>query len=701
MRTELGRIAGLLQQAPKEPTPLQRRLAELGKVLTGVVAVVVAVVFVLESARGGELMEVLLLAISLGVAAVPEGLPAVVTIVLALGLQRLARRQALIRKLPSVETLGSVTVICSDKTGTLTRNEMTVREVVLADRHYEVTGVGYEPHGAFLRLPERHNVAAQSDPVLNQALLAAARCNNAELISRPDGGWTVVGDPTEGALLVVAAKADIDVHAPRDILLEVPFDSERKMMSVVVRESSGEPFVYVKGAPEVVLPRCTHWLRDHGPEPLASSDRDRLVHINAEMASRALRVLAVAYRIAEVADSLDLERDLVFLALVGMMDPPRPEVYDAVRTCGTAGIRPVMITGDHPGTAWAIGQELGLAATQEEVLTGTQLDSLTDAALCQHVERIRIYARTNAEHKLRVVRAWKKRGAVVAMTGDGVNDAPAIREADIGIAMGRTGTDVTREAADMVLLDDNFATIVNAVEEGRAIYANVEKVVHYLLACNASEVLLIFLAGLLGLPRPVSATQILWINLITDGLPALALGVEPPEPDLMQRPPRPAREPVLSRQRGLRILAHGMLLAFCCLGVSVTLLYGLSLSPEQAQVGTFCTVAFSQLTFSLACRSHTRVMPQLGLFSNRHLLLAMLGSAVLQAAVVSLPGVRYLFDAQYPLSATAWAVIVGLSLLPVTIVEVAKILRKRAEPRRQPRQSSTHTSCTDTDLPLG
>ncbi|MGE5195131.1 MAG: cation-translocating P-type ATPase, partial [Deltaproteobacteria bacterium] len=539
MRTELGRIAGMLQAYETEPTPLQRKLARLGKVLVVICLVLVAVIFAMEMWRGDSLIRAFLLSVSLAVAAVPEGLPAVVTVSLALGLQRMVRRNALIRKLPSVETLGSVTVICSDKTGTLTRNEMTVREILTGSRHYQVTGSGYAPHGEFRsRCAEGGDVAVDpsADPELPLLLTIASRCNHTEVVPAGDGEniWKVVGDPTEGALVVAALKARLQ---PQDqgehVLYEIPFDSERKAMSVVLPHGAGGAIMYTKGAPEEILSRCSAEHRDGETIPLTDSRRREIIEANADMASRALRVLAFAYRDWASAPEHFTERDLVFVGLAGMIDPPREEVKQSVATCRAAGIRPVMITGDHPATARAIARELGIAAPTDTIIIGHDLDAMSDQELAEQVEQIVVYARVTAEHKLRVVRAWKSRGEVVAMTGDGVNDAPAVKSADIGIAMGASGTDVTREASAMILMDDNFTSIVSAVEEGRAIYDNIQKFLTYLLSCNIGEMLLMLAASLLGWPAPLQPVQLLWINLVTDGLPALALGLEPPEPGVM------------------------------------------------------------------------------------------------------------------------------------------------------------------------
>ena len=705
MNTELGQIAGLLQRSEPEPTPLQRRLAELGKVLVVVCLVIVAIIFALQLVRGGKLLETLLISVSLAVAAVPEGLPAVVTLTLALGLQRMVKRNALVRKLPSVETLGSVTVICSDKTGTLTRNEMTVREVVTGGERYQVTGAGYAPHGQFLKCREQEaaptNSASRSpreereqptdgEPVnprdevdLIQVLTTAARCNNATVSPNGDGAdsWQVIGDPTEGALVVAALKAGIEAHdREHHVLYEIPFDSERKAMSVVVRGTAGTPVMHTKGAPEVILAKCTTELRSGQAEPLTDARRDLIMKWNSEMASRALRVLALAYRDHSETHGTEYdESNLIFAGLVGMIDPPREEAKAAVQKCRAAGIRPVMITGDHPATALAIARELHIAAEDGRVVTGQELNDLSDDDLSAQVDRISVYARVSAEHKLRVVRAWKTRGQIVAMTGDGVNDAPAVKAADIGIAMGVTGTDVTKEASDMVLTDDNFASIVNAVEEGRGIFDNIQKFVHYLLSCNAGEVLLMFFAALIGWPVPLVAIQILWINLVTDGLPALALGMEPPERDIMTRPPRPPHEAVITRERGLLILFHGTLIAtVAALGFWI-IYQGDDAHLARARTVTFCITAFAQLFFAIGCRSQRYTMLEIGLLSNPHLFGAIVISGLLQLSVVTLPFAQPVFEiTTHP--SWEWPLIILLALTPVTIIEVGKKLRLLFQP---------------------
>ncbi len=670
--TELGRIAGFLAEERRDLTPLQRRLESLGRALAAACLGIVAVIAALQLLRGLPLSEVLLPAVGLAVAAVPESLPTVVTVTLALGLQRLVRRQALVRKLPSVETLGSVTIICSDKTGTLTRNEMTVREVRVGDAAYEVTGAGYALEGEFRRADG--GAAAIDDADLRLALAAGLHCNNATLRRGAAAEMPqVVGDPTEGALLVAAAKQGMfidEAHTRKEH--ELPFDSTRKAMSVVVRAADGRRLLYTKGAPEVVLGMCTTVQIAGRSEPLTEPRRAEIVQSEAELAGRALRVLGLAYReLSSQRDGEIAEENLTFLGLVGMIDPPRDEVRDAVARCREAGVLPVMITGDHPATARAIARELGILDDgRTGVLTGRQLDGLDESALDGQVEATAVYARVSAEHKLRIIRAWRRCGGVTAMTGDGVNDAPAVQAADIGIAMGRTGTDVTKAASDMVLMDDNFATIVNAVEEGRGILDNIKKVVHYLLACNAGEVLLMFFAALAGLPVPLTAIQILWINLITDGLPALALATEPPEEDLMRRRPRAVDAALISRGRVVEILFHGLLVG----GISFVAFLGILRfhpgEPAAARAVTFCVIAFAQLFYALACRSRRRTVWQLGLLTNRALAGALALSGVLQLGAAALAGETRVWT-----DPRVWA-LGALALVPLLVCELVKWFRR-------------------------
>jgi P-type Ca2+ transporter type 2C len=692
MQSELGRIAGLLARQEPEPTPLERRLTELGKTLIVVCVGLVGIIFCLQMFRGGDLVEVFLISVSLAVAAVPEGLPAVVTISLAIGLQRMVKRNALVRKLPSVETLGSVTVICTDKTGTLTRNEMTVREIITAGAHYRVTGSGYTPRGEFRRGEKLQGVADSieapksaaiaNEPDLRQALVVAARCNNARVQLAPNQSdvWEVIGDPTEGALRVAAMKAGLPgAEQPFPAIGEIPFDSDRRMMSVVCRaeEKAGDSatVLYSKGAPEALLLICTSEQFAGATRPLTAARRLAIAEQAGGMAARALRVLALAYRRDPVQRDEDyVENELVFAGLVGMIDPPRDEVREAVRRCAAAGIRPVMITGDHPATARAICAELHMARDPIIELTGDELDRLSDDQLAERAPTVAVYARVSAEHKLRIVRALQRRGQVVAMTGDGVNDAPAIKAADIGIAMGRSGTDVTKEASDMVLVDDNFASIVGAVEEGRGIFDNIQKFVHYLLACNASEIMLMFVAGLMGWPSPLLAVQILWINLVTDGLPALALAMEPPDRDIMQRPPRPPGQRVVTLRQGLLMVAHGALLT-----AGSTIGFAMAYQNDEANLPAarttaFCIVALGQLSYSFACRSQTRTLPELGFASNPYLFAATGVSVLLQMGVVLLPPLRPIFETTGALGLD-WLLVIVLSLTPVTVIELVKLAR--------------------------
>lgn len=683
MSTEIGHIAGLLQLQPAEQTPLQKRLAELGRVLLALVLLIVAVMFAVQVFRERPILDAFLLSVSMAVAAVPEGLSAVVTVALALGLQRMARRNALIRRLPSVETLGAVTVICSDKTGTLTRNEMTVRRVLIGGTLYEVTGSGYAPQGEF-RI-DGQAVDPRQDAALQNALRIAAWCNHAQ-IARDDGAWRVLGDPTEGALIVAAMKGGIDADGRGESTVhEIPFDSDRKLMSVVVRtkDESSPLNLYTKGAPEAVLPNCAREVFGGEARPLTDERREQILGHAHTMAEDALRVLALASR--EASDERDAdETNLVFAGLVGMIDPPRDEARDAVSRCIGAGIRPIMITGDHPDTARAIAESLGILREGQKVIVGADLDELSEASLTEFVENVPVYARVTAAHKMKIIRAWRRRGQVVAMTGDGVNDAPAIKAADVGIGMGIAGTDVTREAADMVLTDDNFASIVNAVEEGRTIYDNIRKFVHYLLSTNAGEVMLMLGAVLVGWPAPLAAIQILWINLVTDALPAMALGVEPPEPDVMERPPRPTTERVITWRRSLLILVHGALNATVAAVAFWTVYRGEVENIPAAQTTAFMTIALSQLLFSFGCRSFRYTLPQMGAFSNRWLLAAIAVSAALQFAVVTTPFLQPLFKVTPITTFWQWGAILLLSLTPVTVIEVVKLLRTAARKESQP-----------------
>lgn len=685
MNTQIGRIAGLLEREHPQPTPLERRLSELGRLLMLICLLLVFIIFVLQLARGGDLLTVFLLAVSLAVAAVPEGLPAVVTMSLALGLARMVKRNALVRKLASVETLGSVTVICSDKTGTLTCNEMTAREVVLASGRYRVTGTGFTSSGEFVRVSEADAMSpngsanggstaiATADTDLLEALRVASRCTTAHLVPLGDSSnWAVLGDPTEGALLIAARKLGIDAATLwPNAIYHIPFESDRKAMSVVVLGEIDQRMC-TKGAPEVILGASTSELRNAAAVTLTPERRDQWAALAGEMAGRALRVLAVATRHYSGGYSGPYqESELTFLGLIGLLDPPRDEARDAVERCRRAGVRLLMITGDHPATAAAIASELELAE-HVRVLTGHDLDEIDDARLPEELEITTVFARVSAEHKNRIVHALKKRGEIVAMTGDGVNDAPAIAAADIGIAMGLTGTDVTRGAADMVLTDDNFASIVNAVEEGRAIFANIRRVVTYLLSTNAGEVLFMFIAALAGWPLPLLPIQLLWMNLITDGLPALTLGMEPPGPNVMSRPPRDPREGVLTVRRGVRIVAYGALFAFSMAIGFAIVWHGDSTTVERARTVAFCIACYGQMVFALGCRSDQLLFPQLGPRSNLPLLIAISTSAALQLVTVLTPAGREIFGTT-TLDLEQALVVAVLALVPITVLEMSKL----------------------------
>ena len=684
-QTELGKIAALIHretQAEQEETPLQRRLEQLGHTLLWLSLGIVTVVFLLGTLRGITAVTMFLTAVSLAVAAIPEGLPAVVTVTLALGVTRMVQRHALIRRLPAVETLGSTTVICSDKTGTLTKNEMTVTALYQGGEIFTVTGEGYAPAGEIRSNSELMTPALK--PGLMTLLRASVLCNGAEL-RQESLIWHIVGDPTEGALLVVAAKVGLTknhLEQENTWLGEVPFDSERKKMTVVRRTPSG-PVAFVKGAPDVLVRDCQAWLTRGGDiQPLTDAIRQEITATNQRLASQALRVLGVAMRpldrIPDVYDAKSLEHDLVFLGLVGMKDPIRPEAKAAVEACRAAGIRTVMITGDHKDTAVAIAKELGIMEPGEQAISGAELNQLSDEELGDRVKAAAVYARVTAEHKLRVVRAWKQQGAVVAMTGDGVNDAPALKAADIGVAMGITGTDVTKEASDMVVMDDNFASIAAAVEEGRAIYDNIRKSVYFLLSCNISEILLMLLATLFGLPLPLLPVQLLWINLVTDGLPALALAVDPADADLMQRPPRPPQEQFLTRASLLRLFVQGTFIAVITLLTFLYCLYGMDLNLDRARTLTFTVMVLAQLFHALNNRSENRSIFALGLWTNKPLLATVGLSALLQAGIVSWPPVQSIFKVA-PFDPEHWVLAIGIGMLPLVAMEIWKVAKKNVD----------------------
>ncbi|MEW6078331.1 MAG: calcium-translocating P-type ATPase, SERCA-type [Thermodesulfobacteriota bacterium] len=679
-RTELGRVAGLIASMEDESTPLQKRLAAFGHWIVYFCFFLVFLVFGLELLRGGNPLDMFLTAVSLAVAAIPEGLPAVVTIALALGVQRMVKRNALIRKLPSVETLGCTTVICSDKTGTLTRNEMTVQRIFAGNTIVAVSGLGYDPAGEFFTA-EGRRLGIADLPEARKAILCGVLCNGAALTNE-NGRYAVIGDPTEGALLTLGGKAGLckqALEAEYPFVAEIPFDSERRMMTMMRRHGQST-VAWVKGAPEAMLAACTRIEQGGRVVPLTDGEKSRILEVNAGFAGEALRVLAVGWRDLEpspaAGESAAVETDLVFAGLLAMIDPPREEAGRAVQACASAGIRTVMITGDHKHTALAIARRLGIAATDSQGLSGDDLDGLSDPELDRYTQRISVYARVSPEHKLRIVRSLRSQGQVVAMTGDGVNDAPAVKEADIGVAMGITGTDVTKEVADMIITDDNFASIVAAVEEGRGIYDNIRKFIHYLLSCNIGEILVMFVAALFGWPVPLLPVQILWVNLVTDGLPALALGMEPIDPDIMKQKPRPGNEPVATRSAVLQMLAQGAFIALCGLGAFGFVLYIEQGSIDRARTAAFIVLACSQLFHAFNCRSRDKSLFRMGVFSNRTLILANGISFLLQLGVVYLPFLQHIFRTT-PLTLSDWAMIIMVSSFPLWAVEMVKLARRR------------------------
>lgn len=673
MNTEIGKIADLIQQAPETETPLQRRLARLGKGLGLLALGLVIVIFVSGVLRGIDFFEMFMTSVSLAVAAIPEGLPTIVTIVLALGVQRMSQRRAIIRKLPAVESLGSATYICSDKTGTLTQNKMTIQRLYVAGEFREAE--------------------APLDTVSRWLVIGGTLNSNASL-SHKNGTTQVVGDPTEGALVMLGeahqlSREQLTETLPR--VAEAPFDSVRKRMTTLhqVTALNGDPdwlrervkagswITFSKGAPDLMVERMTHVMTPQGIEPLTDEARQAILDANERMAEDALRVLAVGMRTYEGLPTTQpeelaatAEQEMIFLGLVGMIDPPRPEAREAIAICRKAGIQPVMITGDHLSTARAIGRDLGLLTDGKEAITGQELEAMDEETLKRRVKNVSVFARVSPEHKVRIVEALQANGELVAMTGDGVNDAPALRRADIGAAMGITGTDVAKEAADMVLTDDNFATIVSAVSEGRTIFTNIKKSIRYLLSCNAGELAAIFAAIMFGWPRPLVAVQILWVNLVTDGLPALALGVEPPEPGNMDRPPRDPKGPLFTGRETRSIILSGMWIA----GITLLAFWlGWRHTGDVAAGRTmaFATLAFSQLFHAVNNRSEHVPLYKLGLFSNKAMNWAILGSALLQILVMTIPALQGVFGT-IALAGSDWLLVLALSASILLFGEVRK-----------------------------
>jgi len=711
MQTQIGLIAEMIQSYEDEPTPLQVRLDQLGRWLGWGSLAICAIVFIqalvqntdlsIISSQGlgvywqqtqEQLIELFIIAVSLAIAAVPEGLAAVVTICLAMGMREMARRHALIRRLPAVETLGSATVICSDKTGTLTQNEMMAVRLYVANWRLDVSGQGYMPEGEFT------NYGDPADPLDNHEittlLIGSTLCSDA-LLERADaenggeeGPYHIVGDPTEGAMVVAAAKAglqrdELEERFPR--VAEVPFDSDRKRMSTIHRVDEGGPqpgreaeyVAYVKGAPDVILSLCETILEDGVPLPLNPGRRQHIENTIRDLGREGLRVLAVTYRyldaIPEQVTPETIEQGLTLIGLMAMIDPARPEVGPAVEQARQAGIRTVMITGDYPDTARAVAQEIGLMRPDGDVISGAELNTMSDEQLIQRIRDVDVFARVSPQHKVRIVEALKALGHVVAMTGDGVNDAPALKRSSIGVAMGITGTDVSKETADMVLTDDNYASIVSAVEQGRIIYSNIRKFVYYLISCNVAEIMIIFLATLVGSSSPLNAIQLLWLNLLTDGAPALALGMEKGDPDIMEQPPRPVNEPIINR-----FMIVGIVVQTIAITAAVLTAYyiGLAWSPSNpvlAQTMAFVTLSASELLRAYTARSERAPLFRLGVFTNPYMQYAVLLSVVLLLAVVYVPFLQSVFDT-VPLGLREWGVIFPLMLVPSVAAELAKAI---------------------------
>ncbi|MGB5081853.1 MAG: HAD-IC family P-type ATPase [Burkholderiales bacterium] len=727
MNTQIGLIAEMIQSFETEDTPLQKKLAHLGKVLGTACLAICALVFVyglfrdthlVEALNGGflnyleaekkDIINLFMTAVSLAIAAVPEGLPAIVTVCLALGMQRMIKHHALIRKLPAVETLGCATVVCSDKTGTLTQNEMTVVQAWAGGNRFRVTGEGYDPSGEFF--VGTAPFVPRTDPDATVLLHGALVCNDAKLEEKCDetgkASWQIIGDPTEGAMVVAAAKSgyrreEMEKALPR--IQEIPFDSDRKRMTTLHRVDGAHAhaavsgfsyppvIAFVKGAPDVILDLCGLRLDRGRAVGLTQEQRLAILEHNRDMASNALRVLAVAYRpLQEVPASVTpetVEKDLVFVGLLGMIDPPRPEVVDALKVARGAGLKSIMVTGDYKDTAEAIARDIGLLTPGGLVLTGPQIERLSDEELAERVDRLDVCCRVSPQHKTRIVEALKARDHVVAMTGDGVNDAPALKRANIGVAMGITGTDVAKQTADMVLTDDNFASIVAAIEQGRIIYSNIRKFVYFLLACNVGEILIIFAAMLVGMPIPLRPVQLLWLNLVSDGAPALALGLEKGDPDIMKHPPRSPKEPIINRDMAVGIGVIGVVDAAAILTVFYLALQRYPAHLEAAQTMAFVTLCTSELIRAFTARSEYHSVFSIGVFSNRWMVWAVGVSFLLVLMVVYVPFLRPFFDT-VPLTAGDWLLMLPFFFLSPVAMELLKVyFRRRASGKMETAQA--------------
>lgn len=686
MNTQMGKIAGMISEIQEEPTPLQKRLDELGKIIAVGCLIICAVVAFAGFLRGEPVMNMLLTGVSLAVAAVPEGLPAIVTISLALAVGRMVKRKSLIRKLHAVETLGCADVICSDKTGTLTENKMTVQRIFVSDEEIEVTGSGYRKSGKFMM--DGKLINPKGHEAGKRLLEVCALCNNAAIraeqggkgLFKEDGGsYAILGDPTEAALLIMAAKAGVTQQSLADEYRrvdEIPFDSKRKLMSIIAEDRMGQRFAFTKGGCDVLMEKCSGVLWGDKILPITGPLKNKIEAASTRMAEKGLRVLAMAYKPLTAGEPVSrAETGLIFLGLTGMMDPPRKEAKEAVLTCRKAGIKTVMITGDHKLTACAIAKQIGIFHAGDKVLTGKELDVISDEELEQQIENVTVFARVSPHHKLKIVRAFRRKGHITAMTGDGVNDAPAVKEADIGVSMGISGTDVTKEASDVILLDDNFATLVTAVEEGRTIYGNIRKFIRYLLSCNIGEVLTMFLGILMGLPVVLLPIHILLVNLVTDGLPAIALGLEPTDKNSMKKPPRRSTESVFSNGLLTTIIFRGCLIGLTTLGVFVHFLTNFG-SLELARSAAFLTLVLTQLIHVFECKSEERTIFTIPFWNNWKLVLAALFSASIIFAAIFWPPAQMIFRT-VALSGEQLLIVAGyLAFAPILSAIVQKLFRR-------------------------
>lgn len=678
MKTAMGQIAGLLQTAESQETPLQRRLEQLGKILITVALLLTFLVVVVGVIQGHDIYTMFLAGVSLAVAAIPEGLPAIVTVALSLGVQKMIKQKAIVRKLPAVETLGCASVICSDKTGTMTQNKMTVTHLWSGGQTWTVDGGGYQPKGDFFRNEKK--VHPKDEKALQQMLIFGMLCNHSEINLKGED-YILDGDPTEGALLVSAMKAGFNRQKLLEeftIMNEFPFDSSRKMMSIHVKDKQGRHFIITKGAPDVILGISESILWDGRTQYLNKETNQKVQSAIDNLASQALRTIAIAFKPIPantyIFSEKEAESKLTFIGVQGMIDPPRPEVKLAVKECKEAGIKTVMITGDHAITAKAIAAQLGILTSKSKVLDGKQLSEMSVEDLENVVEDVSVFARVSPEHKLKIVKALQNRGHIVAMTGDGVNDAPAIKAADIGVAMGITGTDVAKEASALVLLDDNFATIKAAIKEGRNIYENIRKFVRYLLASNVGEILVMLFAMLLGLPLPLVPIQILWVNLVTDGLPAMALGLDRPEENVMKRGPRSPNEGVFSRGLGWKVVSRGFLIGLVTLFAFMIVYHNDPSQLQYAQTVAFATLVMAQLIHVFDCRSEKSVLSR-NPFGNQYLVWAVISSLLMVLVVIYYPPLQPIFHT-LPIAAKDWLLIIGLSSIPTFLLAGSFLLRK-------------------------